>query len=810
MLKNYFTVALRNLVRNKTFTVINIAGLAAGMAVFILIFEFVAFEWSNNRFHKNFSSLYRMGATDKTGAHDYFIAPGFAPLIQQRVPGVAAIVRVAEDLGNGIISFTDEKTGQLKAISEENITYADSNFLQVFSFPLVAGNASLQSPGALALSETMAKKIFGKVSVVGKTIRLSNQFGNIDFTITAVFKDIPQASDIKPNILLSLNALQGAAGRNGNDWADPATLDNHFTNCYLVLNKNVRAASTADQINKLLHAVQPASAGSSTVLQPFSELHLAPGFSYPYQTFGSLKLVAMLLAVALLILIIAWVNYINLSTVQALKRAKETGVRKVMGASRGQLTLQYLTETFLITALSVGLSFVLVQMLQQLFNSFTGKSLSLQVLNHGWFWAATVLFIVLGTLLSGGYVAFVLSSFKPVTAIRGKVVSNSGGISLRKGLVVFQFTISIVFIISTIILYRQLQYMQTTDLGLNLKQLLVIKGPAIEMANRKEQSVAFKNELAKLSFVKKLTASNDIPGRGYNYSADGITKLNPQKNDDKKSYRIFIADEKFFDTYDIKFAQGNAFSASDANLGGAKSGKVIINEKAAAELGFAKTAAIAGQKINWQGRQYEIAGVVKDYHHLSLQNAIEPIVFAPSVSSYFYTIQTGADNLPQKLRTLNALYLKYFSGNPFEYFFADETYNKQYASEQQLGNVFIAAALVAIAIACLGLFGLAAFTAQQRTKEIGIRKVLGASVTNITGLLSFDFIKLVLIAIVLATPLTWWAGNKWLQDFPYRTHITWWMFAAGGVLAIVIAFATVSLQAIKAAVANPVKSLRTE
>ena len=810
MIKNYFTVALRNLVRNKTFTVINIAGLAAGIAVFMLIFEFVAFEWSSNRFHKNFSHLYRMGATDKTGAHDYFIAPGFAPLIQQKVPGVAAIVRVAEDLGNGVLSFTDEKTGQLKVISEEHVSYADSNFLQVFSFPLVAGNASLQAPGSLALSETMAKQIFGNVSVVGKTIRLSNQFGNIDFTITAVFKDVSEASDIKPNILLSLNALRSTAGRNGNDWADPATLDNHFTNCYLLLHNSVLAASTADQISKLMHTVQPASAGSTTVLQPFSELHLAPGFSYPYQTFGSLKLVAMLLAVAVLILIIAWVNYINLSTVQAMKRAKETGVRKVMGASRTQLTLQYLTETFLITGLSVVFSFVLVQMLQDLFNSFTGKSLSLQVLNHGWFWVATVLFVILGTLLSGGYVAFILSSFKPVTAIRGKVAGNGGGISLRKGLVVFQFTISIVFIISTIILYRQLQYMQTTDLGLNLKQLLVIKGPSIEVANRKEQSVAFKNELAQLSFVKKLTASNDIPGRGYNYSADGITKLNPQKNDDKKSYRIFIADENFFDTYDIKFSQGNAFSASDASLGGAKSGKVIVNEKAAAELGFAKTDDIAGQKIIWQGRQYEIAGVVKDYHHLSLQNTIEPIVFAPSVSSYFYTLQTGAGNLPEKLRTLNALYLKYFSGNPFEYFFADETYNKQYAAEQQLGNVFIAAALVAIVIACLGLFGLATFTAQQRTKEIGIRKVLGASVTNITALLSFDFVKLVLIAIVLATPVAWWAGNKWLQDFPYRTHIAWWMFAVAGLLAIVIAFATVSLQAIKAAVANPVTSLRTE
>ncbi len=810
MLKNYFTVALRNLLRNKTFTVINIAGLAAGIAVFILIFEFVAFEWNSNRFQKNFSSLYRVGTTDKTGNNEYFVAPGFASLIKSKIAGVQSIVRVTDNLGSGVISYNDEKTGVLKALREENIIYADSNFLQVFSFPLIAGNESLQTPSTMAISETMAKKIFGNTSVTGRTIKISNQFGNTDYTITAVFKNIPEESDIRPNILLSFSTLQSAAGRNGNDWADPATLDNNFINCYIVLDKGTSFTNTGKQVTRLINSVQPATLGTNIILQPFSHLHLAPDFSYPYQTFGSLKLVTMLLGVAVLILLIAWVNYINLSTVQAMKRAKETGVRKVMGASRGQLTFQYLTETFLITALSVGLSFVLVQMLQQLFNTFTGKSLSLQVLNHGWFWAATLLFILLGSVLSGGYVAFVLSGCNPIAAIRGKIISKSSGISLRKGLVVFQFTISIVFIISTIILYKQLQYMKTADLGLTLKQLLIIKGPTIEQANRKEQSVAFKNELARLSFVKKLTASNDIPGRGYNYSANGITRLNPQKNDEKKSYQIFIADEKFFDTYAIQFSQGNTFSVTDASLGGSKARKVILNEKAVAELGFAKNENITGQKINWQGNQYEIAGVVKDYHHLSLQNAIEPIVFAPSVSSYFYTIQTDATNLSQKIATLNTLYQKYFSGNPFEYFFADETYNKQYASEQQLGKVFVAAALVAIFIACLGLFGLAAFTAQQRTKEIGIRKVLGASVTNITALLSLDFVKLVAAALLIATPIAWWAGNKWLENFAYRTSTGWWIFVMAGIIALLIAVVTVSLQAMKAAIANPVKSLRTE
>ena len=273
---------------------------------------------------------------------------------------------------------------------------------------------------------------------------------------------------------------------------------------------------------------------------------------------------------------------------------------------------------------------------------------------------------------------------------------------------------------------------------------------------------------------------------------------------------MFITDERFLDTYGIQLTQGNGFSAQDASLGWSKAGKVLVNEKAAAELGFSKKDNIAGQTITWAGKPYLVAGVVKDYHHLSLQTSIEPLIFLPSVSSGYFTIQTDASNLPQKIKTLRALYEQYFSGNPFDYFFADESFNKQYAAEQQLGNVFIGAAGMAIIIACLGLFGLAAFTAQQRKKEIGIRKVLGATVAGIASLLSIDFIKLVLIALLIASPLAWWAGHQWLQNFAYRTEVSWWMFAVAGCIAVLIAIITISFQAIRAAVANPVKSLRTE
>ena len=803
MLKNYFKTAFRKLWRNKTFTAINIVGLAVGMAVFFLIMEFVAFEWGANRFHKNYRQLYRVALSEKEDNPSYYLQSGLAPLLKEKFPAIQATVRVAA-IGNGVISNTG---ADIKSFSEDNMVYVDGNFLQVFTFPVVNGTPSLQQPQTLALSERMAKKIFGTTAVSGKTVTVSNQFGNTPYTINAVFKDMPAQSDIQAEVLLSLNTLQNGANRNDNNWANPATLESRFATIYVSLQPGTDANKVAAQATSFARGLLTRSPGVSIFLQPFSELHLAPGFSYPFPTFGSLPLVALLLGVAVLILLIAWVNYINLSTVQALTRAKETGVRKVLGASKSQLAFQYLSETLLLTLAGMALAFCLVSIFQQLFNQFTGRTLSLRAFNQGWFWIICIAGILGGSLLSGGYVAFVLSSFKPVTTLRGKITGITKGLSLRKGLVVFQFSISIVFIIATILLYQQLQFMKTSNLGISFKQLLVVKGPAISAG--KQKSIAFRNELAALPFVKKYAVSNNIPGQGYNFSTDGITKESPLKGDDKKSYNMFICDNNFLSTYNIELVQGKSFTGEDAYNGWSKARKVLINEKAATQLGFAKNENIVGRKILWE-QEYEIAGVVKDYHHLSMHKPIEPVIFLPAVSYGYYSILTDPSNLPSKMAAIQTLYKQYFPGNPFEYFFADETYNNQYKAEQQLGNVFISAALVAIIIACMGLFGLAAFTAQQRIKEIGIRKVLGASVTDITQLLSRDFAMLVLIAAVIAFPVAWYAMHSWLQDYAYRININWWVFVIAGLAAMLIALVTVSFQAIKAAVSNPVKSLRSE
>ncbi len=809
MVKNYFKTAWRNLWRHRQFTFINIAGLALGIAVFLFIMQYVAFEWSANRFNKNYDELYRVNVQYKEGNTEYSLPPGFAPLIKKQFPDIKDYVRVAEGIGAGVITYGDKSSIDNKVFRENNLFYVDGSFLNVFSFPILQGTPSLSEPKTLALSETMSRKLFGSADAVGKIVTVSNQFGNTPYTVKSVYQ-LPQESDIKPDVLLSLQTLESAANRDGNDWADPNTTQSGFTSIYLQLQKNVSASNLTSNILNYLRSINPDSKNDKLYLQPLIELHLAPSFNYPFQTFGNLLLVVVFGGIAVLILLIAWVNYINLSIAQALNRTKEVGVRKVLGASRLQLISQYLVETFLITFISVGIAVFIVNILQNFFNDFTGKQLSLAVLNNGWFLLSGIVLIVVGSLLAGGYIAFAVTSLRPVVTLRGKPQSSAKGISLRKALVVFQFSASVVLMIATVVIYKQLQFMKTENLGMNLKQLLVISGPTVSSEGQAERNVSFKNSLAQLPYVKKYAASNNVPGVGYNFFVSGIAKLNnPQKDDDRKSYGMFICDQNFFDTYGISFVQGKSFSQNDAERSWNNVKKVIINEKAARSLGFDLKKNIIGEKINW-GAPYEIIGVVKDYHHLSFREAIKPTIYLGSVSFSYFTVQTDTRNMKSKINTLKSLYNSTFPGNPFEYFFADQKYDQQYFAEKKLGNVFITAACVAILIACMGLFGLATFTARQRIKEIGIRKVLGASVANITTLLSKDFIQPVAIAIVIASPIAWWAMNSWLQDFAYQVHIGWWVFVIAGLIAIIIALVTISFQAIKAGMANPVKSLRTE
>ncbi len=809
MIRNYFLVALRQLQRRKVFTAVNVLGLTFGLTAFLLIMEYVAFEWSFNRFHVHRTQLYRVLLTESSDEPNFTIPPGLGPVLQENLTGVVASVRMTNNISGGVVTYTDPAGNvPIKSFREDKIDYVDGNFLEVFTFPLQHGQSSLARPGTLALSASQAKKYFGKQDPIGKTLRVNNQFGNTDFEVTAVFEDMPAASDLQLDILLSMQTLATPAGRNSNDWAAPDNLDNGFANTYLLLHPDANPQTLEREFAGLIKMLKPKE-DIAMILQPLLDMHLAPSFDDPLPTFGNLALVAFLLGIAVLILLIAWVNYVNLSTAQSLRRAREVGIRKAVGAQRGQLVQQYLLETLLLTGIAVLLAFGCVQIFQNYFNDFTGKDLSLHMLNAGWFWAGTVLLVILSTLTAGGYVAGVVSSFEPVKALRSSLNRSVGSLLLRKGLVVFQFVVSICLIISTTVLYRQLSFMKQQDLGMQLHQLMAVPGPVINSADRNEKVQVFKNALAGLPFIDKYSASNGIPSAGYNFFADGFTSSYSAPGDEKQSYGMLMVDERYFDTYGITLAAGKTFTPEMVQQGFGGD-YLILNEKAARTLGFEPAVSAVGQRIRWGEGDYEIQGVVKDYHHASLQQPIGPIVFIAQQSSGYFTMRITTDYLPEKIAQVAQYYNKSFPGNPFDYFFLDDRFNQQYQSEQQFGKVFTAASALAIFIACLGLFGLTAYAAESRIKEIGIRKVLGATVQHVVLLLSRDFLRLVIIALLVSVPLTWYAAEHWLQGFAYRTEVHWWLFAGAGAVALSIAWLTVSFHAIKAALANPVDSLRNE
>lgn len=812
MLHNYIKIAFRNLLKNKLFSGVNMAGLALGIAAFLLILEYIGFEKSVNGFHQNLPTLYRIVWQNKAGDAWSDMPPAVATLMKQEFLEVKNFCRIVDNSISGIVSATDPNNPQNpKAFRETAIALADASFFTLFTFPLLQGDAStaLTRPNTVAVSESYARKYFGKAKAIGQVLTLNNQFGTTPYTVTAVYADMPQNSDLQFGLVFSLQTLANPANLNGNDWARLDSFDGAFLTTFLQLSEGTDYRALEDKFDRLKKQIRPQD-DNRMRLQPAAQIHLAASLSDPYPTTGSLGFIYLLGGIAALILVIAWFNYINLSTAGALKRAKEVGVRKVVGAGRGQLIGQFLGESVLLNGLGFGLSLLLVSSFQDFFNALLKKELSLRVLMSGDFWLVGLALLVVGALASGGYTAFALSSFRPLQTLKGALGGRGKGGSLRKALVVFQFSVSVVLMIGTIVLYRQLQFMQNQKLGLQLEQRLVIHGPeAGKDETFKARTAAFEHELEQRPYVKSFCNTGTVPGNYYNFSTDGITRPNPQVGDDKKVYSMGFIDHRFLATYGIELAVGRNFTAPETEVGWEKNAKLLVNETAARRLGFASAAGAVGKFITW-GKSFEIIGVVKDYHHQSLRETIAPIIFLPQNRGNWLTVQLTTDGVSSEMAELERLYKAAYPGNPFEFFFVDENYNRQYQTEQQYGTVFMAASLLAIFIACLGLFGLATFTTEQRTKEIGVRKVLGASVGSIVALLSTDFLKLVLIGFLVASPVAWYTSQYWLQHFPYKMELTWWIFAGAGLLAGLIALATISFQSIKVALTNPVTSLRSE
>jgi len=809
MLPNFFKIALRNIFRNKVYAAINITGLALGVVAFLFLLQYISLEKSVNAFHANLPSMYRIINEDKAGVTWPEVEPGWATQAKQRFPEITAFCRFTTGVANGIVSIKNQPQTSFR---EEQVGYAEGNFFNFFSFPLVAGNpASFNSPNTVFISAAATLKYFGDKDPIGQLLVLDNQFGTATYTVAGVYEDMGDNSDIRCDMAFSLETLKNPANLNDNDWAALDNLNSQYINTFFQLNKGTNTTALEAKLNGLRNELKEDKDGVNFRLQAMEHIHLGRSLGDTYATTGNLKYVYMLGVIALLILLIAWFNYINLSTANAFKRANEVGVRKVLGASRGNLVAQFMGESLLVNGIAFILALLLLFLLQPLFNQLVGKSLSLKATGDAYTWLFGMALLLAGSVLSGAYTAFSLSGFNPVSTLKGKVTKSGKGTLLRKGLVVSQFVISICLIIATLLIYAQLHFMQAEKLGINTSQLIVVRGPeAGKDSTFNNRRTAFRNALEQQSFVDTYSFTGSVPGNGYNFKTSGFTQPASKKGDEFNAYSFSIIDERFLDTYEIPLLAGRNFSTAECKVTWNENSKVMMNETAIRLLGFEQTSDVLQTKIQWDERALEVVGVVKDYHHNSLQQAIEPMIFYPQHNSAYFTVRLSADNTTDKIAWMEKLYQQSFSGNPFEFYFVDDIYNKKYFAEKQYGNIFSTASVWAIFIACLGLFGLATFTVESRVKEIGVRKVLGASVQSIVSLLSKDFIMLVLIALGIASPLAWYGMHQWLQDFAFRINISWWVFALAGGIALVIALLTIGYQSVKAALANPVKSLRTE
>jgi len=821
MIRSLLLTALRNLRKNKFFSALNILGLGIGMAIFLLIAQYVHFEKSYETFIPGKENIYRVkfemyvnNNLEMASAENY---PGAGPALKNELPEVVTFARLY-NMGykNNVIITNENAKPDPIAFRQRRFLYADSTFLPMMGYPMVKGNArtALAEPFTAVISETYAKMYFRNEDPIGKTLRLKDDdFTNELVKVTGVFKDIPSNTHLKFDVLFSYNSLYVRG-----DWAVQRYREgwrrkDMYT--FVQLRPGADPKKLEARFPAIVEKYRPTQKESKDKvvlgLQPLADIHLKSDLTEEAEANGNANTVFFLGLIGVFVLIIAWINYVNLSTARALERAKEVGIRKVVGAFKGQLISQFLTEAALINLLSMLVAWGLTFLSLRSFNTLSGLSLDSSYLVQPWFITLLGWLWLGGSLLSGFYPALVMSSFKPIMVLKGKLKHNNRGILLRKGLVVIQFATSIALIAGTLIVYRQVKYMTGRDIGMNIDQVMVIERPGIADTSeaRYNSSIeTFRNELRKDPGIQKASASFTIPGKQREYKVQ-IKVLG--NTTDSTTVRFNSIDDEFIDVFKMNLIAGRNFSKDFPKDDDTS---VIITQKATEQLGFKKPEDAVGKTLNipaFGGWKPIIIGVINDYHQLSMKKPLEPTIINFSMyGGEYYSLRINTTNLPRTLESARRAWATAFPGNPFEYFFLDDYFNRQYENERKFEKLFLVFAILAIMIGCLGLFGLSAYTASQRVKEIGIRKVLGASVPDITRMLSKDFLRLVIIAIIIASPIAWWAMSKWLEDFAYRVNISWWIFVAAGLVAIAIAFITVSYQAIKAAIANPTKSLRTE
>jgi len=812
MFKNHLTLAIRNLVKRKGYAALNIFGLVIGITCCLLIFQYVAFEKSYDKFEKDAGRIVRIRLDDyqqgKLAWQSATSYPAIAPTMKRDFPEVEDFCRLID--ANLLVS-NEEK--HIK-FNENKGYYADPSVINMFNVQILQGNAStaLDAPDKIIISETMARKYFGNEEAIGKRLTVrDNAIHN--YEVTGVFKDYPANSHLIINHLVSYATFKKELRLQGDtsDAAETAWGWYDFYD-YIKLKPGVnykeleaKLPAFADKYMNSHPGRKAANIRAELYLIPLADIHLKSNFNQEAEVNGDNKAVSFLFMIAFFIIVIAWVNYTNLATARSLERAKEVGVRKVLGALRTDLISQFLVESLLLNLIAFSLAWIAATLLTPSFNDLIGSS------NTGHFnlppdyWGGFLSIFFLGTFLSGIYPAFVLSGYDPVTVLKGLFKNTSRGQVLRKTLIIGQFATSVILIAGTIIVYQQVQFMRKQKLGVNINQTLVLEGAkTIQDSTFHSVFQTFKTELLTLPAIKNVTGSSNVMGQEI-YWTSGVQRIGTGKKDATTMYILGI-DNDFLKNYDLKMVAGRAYSKDY----GSDPKSIILNERAVELMGYKNPEEAINTKVRW-GDTLTVIGVVSNYHHQGLQKAIDPMMLPLNINTgVYYSLKMNSTDMHQSIASIEKLWNKYFPADPFNYFFLDDSFNTQYKADTRFGEVFGLFAALAIIIACFGLLGLSAYSVLQRTKEIGVRKVLGASTQSLLVLLSKDFLILVGISLFVAIPLTWWVMNNWLQDFAFRINIEWWVFALAGLAAILIALLTTGFQALKAALSNPAKSLRTE
>jgi putative ABC transport system permease protein len=801
MLYNYFNSIWRYISKNRAFTTINVAGLAIGMLVCMLIAQYVLHELSYDQFHTRKDQIFRVqldrynkGERTTRWASGCL---GIGPDLKANFPEVERIVMMTKS--NAMLSYGDV------LFKEEHIYYTSKDFFEMFSVKLIEGVDSLvlKDPFTMVVSQSFAAKYFGDESPVGKMMKNN---GRTEFKITGIYEDLPDNTHMKIDAMFSFESwLSLVKPGIPLSWQ----WDGFLTYIELSQHADVKTleAKLPDFIQKR-EGEELARWDADMIfnLQPITNIHLDSDFIGEFKVNGNRQSTYFLSIVAGLILFIAWINYINLATAKSIERAREVGVRKVMGSFRGQLIQQYLFESLLLNVVAVLLAMVFAWLLTPWFAELTGRSIDYILFKEEFYWLTMVVLIVGGAFVSGLYPAFVLSAYRPVEVLKGKFKNTNQGVGFRKGMVIAQFVASIALLVGTYTVYTQLQYMRNQELGVNIGQTLVLRAPNVVDSTLQFKYEGFKQRLTQHSEVSSVCASTSVPGSQPDWNAGGIRLIN-QNEEDGNQYRVIMMDHDFISAYGLEVLEGRGFSDEFPN----DQQTVMLNESGVRLLGFPNYSEAINQYINFWGDTFKIIGVVRNYHQESLKKDFDPMVFRYSTTpNGFYSIKFNTSQVRESLAKFESDWKDLFPGNPFNYFFLDDRYNQQYQADQQFGFVFGLFSTLAIFIACLGLFGLSSLTVLQRTKEIGMRKVLGASVSGILQLISKDYIILLLFSMLLAVPLSWWIMYNWLSDFANRIDMAWWIFALPCVLVSSIALLTVSVHTIQVARTNPIKSLRYE